>query len=119
MRGTREKNPISTRWSNPPTHPDRGLRCWTLNSELFHHVPGESEIAKIGKDHGEDTGQGLSPVDWAGQAQTIWRNETTNIGCGFWSGAFAFKDGDLERLEFLREQVGREAKCLKEGRDAA
>ncbi|KAK7186139.1 hypothetical protein DPSP01_000791 [Paraphaeosphaeria sporulosa] len=118
LKGARETNSITTRWANPASHPDRGLRCWTLNSELFHHVPGESEIAKIGKEHGEDIGQGLSPVDWAGQAQTILRNETTNIGCGFWSGAFAFKNGDTERLEFLREHVGREGKCLKEGRDA-
>ncbi|KAF9738971.1 hypothetical protein PMIN06_007764 [Paraphaeosphaeria minitans] len=117
MKGARETNPITTRWANPPSHPDRGLRCWTLNSELFHHVPGESEIAKIGKEHGEDSGQGLSPVDWAGQAQAKWRNETTNIGCGFWSGDFAFKEGDTERLEFLREHVGKEGKCLKESRD--
>ncbi|KAJ4351347.1 uncharacterized protein N0V89_006687 [Didymosphaeria variabile] len=116
-KGARETNPIPTRWANPPLHPNRGLRCWTLNSELFHHLPGESEIAKIGKNLGEDIGQGLSPVDWAGQAQTIWRNETTNIGCGFWSGAFTFENDDAKRLEFLREEVGRKGKCLKEGRD--
>jgi hypothetical protein len=118
MKGAHETIPIRSRWAIPPSYPDHGLRCWTLNSEIFHHVPGESEIAKVGKNLGEDIGQGLSPVDWAGQAQTIWRNETTNIGCGFWSGAFAFEDGDAKRLEFLREHVGREGRCLKDGRDA-
>lgn len=117
MKGAQENDPIATPWANPPSRPNRGLRCWTINSELFHHVPGESEIARVGQHRGESIGQGLSPVDWAGQAQAILRNETTNIDCGFWSGAFAFEEGDTERLEFLREQVGREGRCLKKGRE--
>lgn len=117
IKGAHETNLSPPRWAKTIPQPNRGLRCWTLNSELFHHLPGESEIAKIGKNMGEDIGQGLSPVDWAGQPQTIWRNETTNIGCGFWSGAFTFEEDDVKRLEFLREEVGRKGRCLKDGRD--
>ncbi|KAF1966326.1 hypothetical protein BU23DRAFT_560338 [Bimuria novae-zelandiae CBS 107.79] len=111
------KEPSATS-STSSSQPDRGLRCWTLNSELFHHMPGESEIAKVGKTMGEEAGQGLSPIDWAGQTQAVFRNETTNIACGFWSGAFAFDDGDDQRLDFLREEVGRKGRCLKHGQDA-
>jgi hypothetical protein len=117
--------PSPTPRKNPHPHPDPklrhkyaspGLRCWTLNAELFHHMPGESEIAQIGSTVGED--HGVPPVDLAGQAQLLERQETTNIECGFWGGAFAFDDGDSERLEFLQEQVGRQGKCLKPGRDS-
>ncbi|KAF2865138.1 hypothetical protein BDV95DRAFT_507954 [Massariosphaeria phaeospora] len=105
---------------NPKSNPGltkhtTGLRCWTLNSELFHHMPGESMIARIGEAMGEELG--IPPVDLAGQAQTMYRDETTNIDCGFWSGAFDFQDGDMERLNYLQEEVGRKGKCLKEGRD--
>lgn len=119
-----EKTPSPTPWMNPKPHPDPnlrhkyaspGLRCWTLNSELFHHMPGDSQIAQIGASMGET--HGIPPVDLAGQTQVIYRNETTNIGCGFWSGAFAFDDGDTQRLQLLQEEVGRKGKCLKEGRD--
>jgi hypothetical protein len=82
-------------------------------------MPGESEIANVGKTMGEESGQGLPPVDWAGQAQAVLRNETTNIECGFWSGGFAFDEGDEERLRVLREEVGRKGRCLKDGRDTA
>jgi hypothetical protein len=117
--------------SPPPTQPDYnglpsdthftyrdaspGLRCWTLNSELFHHMPGHSQIAQVEEATG--TRPGVPPVDLAAQAQVVSRNETSNIGCGFWSGAFRFTDGDTQRLHFLQEEVGRKGKCLKEGRD--
>lgn len=117
-KGSQETTRISAaRLANTPSDPHRGLRCWTLNSELFHHMPGESEIANVGKTMGEESGQGLPPVDWAGQAQAVLRNETTNIECGFWSGGFAFDEGDEERLRVLREEVGRKGRCLKDGRD--
>lgn len=117
------KTPSPTPPNNPKPHPDPnlrhkfaspGLRCWTLNSELFHHMPGESEIARIGQAVGEQSG--IPPVDLAGQVQVINRNETTNIGCGFWNGEFAFDDDDMNRLHFLQEQVGRQGQCLKEGK---
>jgi hypothetical protein len=119
------KTPSPTpKWNNPKPHPDPklrykyaspGLRCWTLNSELFHHMPGKSQIAEIGERVGEEAA-GIPPVDLAGQAQVIFRNETTNIDCGFWSGAFAFDEKDPDQLRTLQERVGRQGKCLKDGR---
>jgi hypothetical protein len=64
----------------------------------------------------EGAAVGIPPVDLAGQAQVVARNETMNIDCGFWSGAFAFDDGDTERLHYLQEHVGRRGECLKQRR---
>ena len=86
---------------------DHGLRCWTINPELFHHVPGPSMI---------DIQQGthdLPPVDLAAQEQILVRGETPNIDCGFWDGSFSFDDRDTDRLNWLRQQVGRRGRCLK------
>jgi hypothetical protein len=77
-------------------------------------MPGHSLIDEIAAQMGE--GPGIPPVDLAGQAQVSYRNETMNIDCGFWSGAFAFDDNDVDRLQFLRQHAGREGKCLKEHR---
>ncbi|KAF2822254.1 hypothetical protein CC86DRAFT_331157 [Ophiobolus disseminans] len=93
-------------------YPSPGLRCWTVNSELFHHMPGHSLVDEIGTKSGE--GPGIPPVDLAAQAQVIQRNETTNIDCGFWSGAFAFDSNNTDQLRYLREHVGRRGECLKE-----
>ncbi len=49
--------------SLPHQQPNPGLRCWTLNSELFHHMPGRSQIAEIGEMLGEQPG--IPPVDLA------------------------------------------------------
>ena len=117
------KTPSPTPPKNPNPHPDPklrhkyaspGLRCWTVNSELFHHMPGASQIAQIEEIMGETLG--IPPVDLAGQNQIAIRNETSNIGCGFWSGDFSYGDGDDKRLAFLQEEVGRQGKCLKNGR---
>jgi hypothetical protein len=122
--GKGSKTPSPTPMRNPHPHPDPklrnkyaspGLRCWTLNSELFHHMPGESQIAQIGEATGEK--HGVPPVDLAGQDQLYSRRETTNIGCGFWGGGFSFEPGNAERLAYLQEEVGRKGKCLKEGKD--
>lgn len=80
-------------------------------------MPGQSQIAEIGEEEGQETGD--PPVDAAGEAQVASRNETTNIDCGFWSGAFAFDDDDAARLKYLQEHVGRQGKCLKDGRQQA
>lgn len=77
-------------------------------------MPGPSQIDEIGENSGEEPG--IPPVDLAAQEQIERRNETTNIDCGFWSGAFAFRDGDLGQLHELQEKVGRQGQCLKEGR---
>jgi hypothetical protein len=94
-------------------YPSPGLRCWTLNSELFHHMPGPS---LIDSEFDSGTKPGLPPVDLAAKAQVLIRNETTNIDCGFWGGAFAFDEDDPYQLEILRAKVGRQGICLKEGR---
>jgi len=118
------KTPSPTPEDNPHPHPDPklrhkyaspGLRCWTVNSELFHHMPGSSMIAQI--EAQKDHFVGVPPVDRVGADQVVQRGETSNIGCGFWTGAFRFEDGDQKRLEYLQEEVGRRGKCLKEGRD--
>lgn len=91
---------------------DYGLRCWTVNPELFHHVPGPSII---------DVQQGnkeLPPVDRAAKDQIDARGETPNIDCGFWDGSFAFREEDVDRLEWLRAEVGRKGICLKSGRQS-
>jgi len=90
----------------------RGLKCYTLNPEIFHHMPGDSLI----KMQENKTQVALPPVDAAGLDQTQERNETSNIGCGFWSGAFDFDD-DKTRLAMLQEEVGRKGRCLKPGRE--
>ncbi|CBX98773.1 hypothetical protein IAQ61_007610 [Plenodomus lingam] len=91
-----------------------GLRCWTLNSELFHHMPGQSQVDQIGAKSGERPG--IPPVDLAAWNQVLARNETTNIDCGFWSGAFSFQDDNMEQLHDLQEKVGRQGQCRKPGR---
>jgi hypothetical protein len=78
-------------------------------------MPGHSLVDEIGTKSGE--GPGIPPVDLAGQAQVVHRNETTNIDCGFWSGAFAFDEDDTTRLRYLQEHVGRRGKCLKKDRE--
>ncbi|EOD44296.1 glycosyltransferase family 25 protein [Neofusicoccum parvum] len=89
-----------------------GLRCWSINPELFHHVPGDSIIAGI-----EHTPERIPPVDESGWDQMQMRGETTNIDCGFWSGSFDFKDDDVNRLNWLRQEVGRKGRCIKPGRE--
>lgn len=110
---------------NPGLHPETalqqeyinpGLRCWTLNPELFHHMPGRSLIAQVGESVGEVSG--IPPVDQVGAEQVLERNETSNIGCGFWSGAFAFDDDNADQLRFLRKHVGHGGICMKHGREA-
>ncbi|KAL1311588.1 hypothetical protein AAFC00_001704 [Neodothiora populina] len=90
---------------------DKGLRCYTVNPELFHHMEGESLIG------GLDKQKYRPPVDKVGSKQVYWRGETSNIGCGFWSKDFRW-NGDKARLAFLREEVGNKGKCLKPGRTA-
>lgn len=90
---------------------DDGIRCWTVNPELFHHMPGKSMIGGI------DNHSNIPPVDATGRAQAEERKETPNIDCGFWSGAFAFQPGDKRRLDWLRREVGRKGRCRKAGRE--
>jgi len=89
---------------------DRGLRCYTVNPELFHHMEGASLI------DGVTDKAGRPPADRVGGSQVLYRNETSNINCGFWSQDFRWY-GDKERLKYLREEVGRKGRCLKSGRE--
>lgn len=88
----------------------RGMRCYTVNPEVFHHAMGDSLIAIA--DAKEEVH--LPPVDAEALEQSRNRKETSNIDCGFWSGDFDFQDE--QRLEMLREEVGRQGKCLKPDR---
>jgi hypothetical protein len=89
---------------------DKLIQCYTLQPELFHHMEGESLIA------GEETDPvPRPPVDAAGLEQVKWRKETSNIGCGFWSGEF-YPEGDAKRLELLQQEVIGKGQCLKPAR---
>lgn len=88
-----------------------GLKCYSVNPELFHHMPGKSHIADVEANRGRKVG--TPPVDLAGAKQAEHRNETSNIGCGFYSGHFSFTDGDSDRLWYLQQNVGRKGHCLK------
>ena len=89
------------------------LNCYTITPELFHHMEGQSIVGTL------EMAERLvfrPPVDVAGLEQVRYRHETSNIGCGYWSGEFYY-DGIPEKLEYLREEVGRKGRCLKKGRD--
>ena len=85
------------------------LRCYTVQPELFHHMEGISIISTI-----DDNGF-RPPVDVKGFEQVQYRRETSNIDCGFFWGEFYY-DGNMEKLEWLREEAGRKGQCLKPGR---
>ena len=88
------------------------LRCYTLTPEVFHHKLGDSLIAQLEASQREIF---LPPVDAVGEQQALVRGETSNIGCGFWSGHFYY-DEEPGRLPFLRKEVGIKNRCLKPGR---
>jgi hypothetical protein len=78
-------------------------------------MPGDSEIAQVEQSTGYKTS--VPPVDRAAQWQTVSRNETSNIGCGFWNGEFRFEENDTARPRPPQEEVGRKGRCLKKNRD--
>lgn len=86
---------------------DNHIVCYTLQPELFHHMEGESLIAGE-----EEHDVPRPPVDAAGLEQVKYRLETSNIGCGFWSGEF-YPEGDSARLAYLQQEVVGKGKCLK------
>ncbi|OCK80939.1 glycosyltransferase family 25 protein [Lepidopterella palustris CBS 459.81] len=97
--------------NNTQPDPDGGLRCWTLQPELFHHRPGPSAISAT-DGRGIVDRAGLPPVDREGLGQATRRGESSNLGCGFWGGAFEFgEDGEL--LEGLRRVARRSGVCVK------
>ena len=94
---------------------DGYMKCYSVNPELFHHMEGKSIIAFEEETHDHHPVY-RPPVDVAGYEQVWYRRETSNIGCGFWSGEFYY-DGEPEKLEVLREEVGRKGRCMKVGRE--
>lgn len=90
------------------------IKCYTVQPELFHHMEGKSIIAL--QEETKDHHVFRPPVDVAGLEQVEWRHETSNIGCGFWSGEFYYLDE--KELDYLRREVGRKGRCLKKGRDS-
>ncbi|KAL1593729.1 hypothetical protein SLS60_010461 [Paraconiothyrium brasiliense] len=52
---------------------DHDWRCWTVAPELFHHVPGKSEIANVDMNTGTDKGGGEGDER---------RRPSVNIECG-------------------------------------
>ncbi|KAK5112304.1 hypothetical protein LTR85_011576 [Meristemomyces frigidus] len=95
---------------------DYGFRCWSANPELFHHMDAESEIASIntgepppadGEDEGESAG-----ADKKGRLKSLRPGSAPNIACGARSKNFFTRD--RKTLEFLREVVGRQGKCLRD-----
>ena len=112
---------------------EKGLRCLTVNPELMHHRPGDSLIAGVDTPKDRQKKMFRPPVDVAADEVVERTGETPNIECGFWDGGFDWRGGDdgggggglggkaggdreLERLAFLREEVGGKGRCLKEGR---
>lgn len=100
LSGCRDKN---VPWS---------ITCYTVQPELFHHMEGKSIIAL--QEETADHHVFRPPVDVEGLEQVEYRKETSNIGCGFWSGDFYYEDD--KRLDYLRREVGRKGRCLKKGR---
>lgn len=93
---------------------DLGLRCWSANPELFHHLDMESEIAKAsygGLDE-QDRANEKAGADEKGRLKTLRVGAAPNIACG--ARSKSFWTSDEKTLEFLKEHVGRQGKCLKD-----
>ena len=91
---------------------DFGFRCWSANPELFHHMDGGSEIASVDK---APLGEGDAPragADERGRLKSLRPGRTPNIDCGARNKNFFTRDP--KTLEFLREFVGRQGKCLRD-----
>ena len=104
---------------------DEGLRCWSSTPELFHHLDAESEIAVVNSQRsdkadpdlqdgnaGNGNGKGGSSTDSQGRLQGPLAGRAPNIACGARSRNFRTKDP--QTIEYLREQVGRKGKCLRD-----
>ncbi|KAK4544192.1 hypothetical protein LTR36_004402 [Oleoguttula mirabilis] len=92
---------------------DFGFRCWSANPELFHHMDAESEIANINSAPPAAEGEGESAgADKKGRLKSLRPGSAPNIACGARSKNFFTRD--RKTLEFLREMVGRQGKCLRD-----
>lgn len=94
---------------------DLGLRCWSANPELFHHMDMESEIEKEShpNPHAGESGESeKAGADDKGRLKVLRAGAAPNIACGARSPGFFTKDP--KTLEYLRDVVGRQGKCLKD-----
>lgn len=85
---------------------DLGMRCWSVAPELMRHLGVESEIADV--DTGRETQNDGNSESGKGELMA----HTANIECGVRSNE-AFFTKDPERLEYLKEVVGRQGRCLE------
>ena len=84
---------------------DLGLRCWSVAPELMRHLGAESEIANV--DMGSE--DQIASNSFEGSM------DTANIDCGVRSNdAFSSGDKNAERLEYLKDVVGRQGICLRQ-----
>lgn len=90
---------------------DMGLRCWSANPELFHHMDSESEIESVNMGNENEK----AGADEAGRLKVLRMGKAPNIACGARSKDFFTQDP--KTLEFLREKVGREGKCLRDSEE--
>lgn len=89
---------------------DLGFRCWSANPELFHHMDSESEIANVNANKQEDKPR--VGADEHGRLRGLRAGKAPNIACGTRSKNFFTRDP--KTLEYLREVVGRQGKCLRD-----
>lgn len=85
---------------------DLGMRCWSVAPELMRHLGAESEIASVDMSSEDRTTSST-------QSKSTVSADTANIDCGVRSNN-AFFAKDRERLDYLKDVVGRQGICLKE-----
>ena len=90
---------------------DLGLRCYSANPELFHHLGGESEIAKATNENSGDTKE-KAGADEKGRLKALRVGAAPNIACG--ARSESLWTTDPKTIEYLKEHVGRQGKCLKD-----
>lgn len=86
---------------------DFGMRCWSVAPELMRHLGAESEIANVDMDAEEHKTTSHA------QSESAVSPDTANIDCGVRSKD-AFFAKDPERLDYLKDVVGKQGICLKE-----
>lgn len=93
---------------------DLGLRCWTANPELFHHMDAASEIAIVNAAKPKDGEVGSSSTTPGTGVDAIGRLQgaAPNIACGARSGSMWTEDPHT--VEYLKEVVGRQGHCLRD-----
>lgn len=85
---------------------DLGMRCWSVAPELMRHLGAQSEI--------EEVNAGKEDMASSGEDKKLaMGTDTANIACGVRSSE-AFFTNDTEKLDYLKEVVGRQGRCLRD-----